>query len=97
MRRKRPFQDETHIEEEPRTPFQPPVIAGPRIEREHEEFIAFYMPDASFMAHLIAARDQDTQTLSARQSAQELGSDQYRQTAASPRKRRPGHVIAVDF
>lgn len=97
MRRKRPSGDKEQSSQEERTSFHPPVPVEPVIERVHEEFIAAYLPNAAFMTHLIATRENEIETIAAGEAAQSFGSSHYRQTAASPRRRRPGHVITVDF
>ena len=56
-----------------------------------------YRPNAAFLAHLIATRDGDLQTRFKRQIEPETGTSRYRETAASPRKREAGHLIAIEF
>ncbi|WP_417687499.1 hypothetical protein [Roseibium sp.] len=79
-------------------PFQVQVIVTDNpVEQDHDRFVARYRPNSTFLAHLIATRDGDPQTRFKRQTEPEIGSSRYRETAASPRKRSVGHVIALEF
>ncbi|WP_417671238.1 hypothetical protein [Roseibium sp.] len=80
------------------TPFQVQLVVTENpVEQEHDRFVARYRPNATFLAHLIATRDGDPQTRFKRQTEPEIGTSRYRETAASPRKRAAGHVIAMEF
>ncbi|MEP0233587.1 hypothetical protein [Roseibium sp.] len=97
MKRKRRYRDEP---EQPRekSAFQLQLVPQEaHIEEDHDRFIARYRPNATFLAHLIATRDGDPQTRYKRQTEPEIGTSRYRETAASPRKREAGHLIAIEY
>ncbi|MEJ8476339.1 hypothetical protein [Roseibium algae] len=69
-----------------------------RLEEEQDRFTGRYRPNSTFLTHLIANRDNDeAQTNFMRQTASAIGTSRYRETAASPRKRAVGHLIAIEY
>ncbi len=97
MKRKRRFQDDRKPAREEH-PFEVQLVpVENRAEEAHDQFIARYRPNATFLAHLIATRDGDPQTRFKRQTDPEIGTSRYRETAASPRKRQAGHLFAIDY
>ncbi len=93
-RRRREEDSFPHPERQPQAQLVP---LEPRIEEQHDRFVSRYRPNATFLAHLIATRDGDPQTRYRRQTEPEIGTSRYRETAASPRKRAAGHVIAIEY
>lgn len=93
----RPGRPEDASNTTPSTDRQLPVAVEPARRTEPVRHHVRYRPDAAFLAHLIATRDGDPQTRFKRTAASEYGADRYRATAASPRKRAVGHVIAASL
>ncbi|KZM51087.1 hypothetical protein [Labrenzia sp. OB1] len=97
VRRKRPPTGEAGGDEQhPDFASNLPVPVQPVLEQEQAAFATSYYPNSVFLAHLIAARDNDPQTRTFRRTEPLRGVDSYRATAALPRQRAAGHLLKTE-
>lgn len=97
VKRKRPFAGETGGERRAVGRPNLPVPVQPVHSAQDVPFPDRYHTNSVFLAHLIATRDAEHHAPHGWRAAPGAGTSAYRATAALPRKREVGHVIAIDY
>ncbi|GGB39405.1 hypothetical protein GCM10011316_09300 [Roseibium aquae] len=72
-----------------------PAIVAVQDPGDHPPLPARYRPNAVFLAHLIAMKEDFPQTRTYRRETPDVGTRAYRTTSALPRRRECGRLVST--